>query len=208
MPNPTYEQLIAFAAGHLETREAESVAAFVQADKHAAGIVNAWRAVQGLVAGDDGIEPSAAALARAKAMFAGRAASSPMVPAAVGWIASIDRFIARLVYDSRLQPASVRFADNNDRITLTFETDDGEVDLQATRSGSDRPSWQVRGQIAGSQPARREVAMVARDGHSPAAYMTTNEHGEFAFDIAPGSYDLLVRRGNAANVLSPIELLA
>lgn len=207
MPNPTYEQLIAYAAGQLATGEAAAVAAFVQTDKHAAGVVNAWRAVQGLLAGDDSVEPSVAALARAKAIFAGRAVPSSIAATAAGWIASVDRFVARLVYDSRLQPASVRFADNNDRITLTFETDDGEVDLQASRIDSDRPSWRIMGQIAGAQPARREVAIVLRGSNSPTAIMTSSEHGEFAFDIAPGSYDLLVRRGKTTNLLSPIELL-
>lgn len=208
MPTFTDEQLIAFAAGELAPPETAAVAAFVQSDRRAADLVNAWRVVRGLVASDDGAEPSMAAITRAKAIFVGRAVRNSVASTVSGWIGAVDRFVARLVYDSRVQPAAVRFADNDDRITLTFATDDGEIDVQASRAEGEIAMWRLMGQIADAQPGLRDVALV-RHGESVAATSATSDaHGEFAFDIPPGEYDLLVRAGDGAIVLSPIALHA
>ena len=51
-----------------------------------------------------------------------------------GWLDRVQGLIARLVYDSRVQPAAVRFTGVRDQILLTYDTDLGEIEIEARRS--------------------------------------------------------------------------
>jgi hypothetical protein len=224
MAAPTYEQLIAFAAGELPMGEAAAVAAHVQGDPDAAAVVSAWRTASETLRRDDSVAPSAAAMQRARAIFAQRAATmSSSTSRVAGWIESAQRFLAHLAYDSRVQPAAVRFAGDDDRINLTFETEEGDIDVQAERlrdEDSAESRWRVVGQIsdAGSDEddGPREVALVRHDEAIPVVLAITDEHGVFALETDSGAYELLIRAAAKAGsqttaaeriiVLSPVEL--
>ena len=206
MPKPTYEELIAYAAGNMPPDQADLVSASVRSDPAAAAVVNAWRAVHRLVAGDDSVQPSSAALARAKAVFEQRSSPTRVGTAIESWISAIDRFAARLIYDSRVQPATVRHGQPDDRLMLTFETDEGEVDVQAERLGASG-RWRIMGQIAGSSIAQRDVAAVACGSAQIAGRTVSDDRGGFTLDVPPGEYELLLRRGEGATLLAPLPLV-
>ena len=205
MAKPTYEQLIAYASGNLPADLIESVAATLRTDPSAAAVVNQWRLVHRLVAGDDSVEPSAAALLRAKAVFERHSSATAGGATIASWTSAVDRLIARVIYNSRLQPETVRHADADDRILLTLELDDGEVDLQALRiAGSGR--WRIIGQIAGSNCAARDVALIGHGSAQPAGNAISDDRGAFALEAPAGEYELLIRRGEGAVVLAPLSL--
>lgn len=213
---PTDDQLIAYAAGELSAADARAVAAHVQRDAKAAALVAAYRAVRSTVQSDDGAAPPQRAIERAKAIFHTRDATVANRPGVLAsWIESVDRFIATVIYDSRVQPAAVRFADPTagDRINLTFETEGGEVDVQAERLGErhevgrEARRWRIMGQISSDSPGgRRELALVHRDASAAPLHAVADEHGTFIIDASAGAYELLLRDGNRVFVLTPIEL--
>lgn len=206
MATPTFEQLIAYAAGDLSPESARAVEANIGSDPKAAAVVQAWRAARQLVASDDGVEPPAAALARARAIFNSRAVAGGAAGMLASWISAIDRVVARLVYDSRLQPAAVRHADTQDRLILTFETDDGEVDLQAERLPQ-AAGWRILGQVTESgSAALREIALMSHGADSLTATAVSDERGMFSLEAPTGEYELLIRRGERAIVLAPLSL--
>lgn len=213
MVTPTFEQLIAFAAGDLPEPQRNQVASFVASNPDAAAAVNAWRTVSRIAAGDDSVEVPAAALARAKSIFNSRAAQSARPSVVANWLQAIDRFVATLIYDSRVQPASVRFAESDDRRTMTFQTADGDVDLQAERipepvvEGASQPArWRIMGQVAEPECAARDIALVEHEGNSPLVQVLTDARGTFSVECPAGRFDILIRRGDGSIVLSPIDL--
>ena len=128
----SYEQLLAYAEGALRGGEAKEVADYIARDREAGETVERYRLAKLRFATDDSVPPPDAAVARAQAIF------KAAVPATrSSWIAAFDRLVAKLVYDSRLQPMAVRYADTGDRIDLTYATDDAEIDLQAARIAGD-----------------------------------------------------------------------
>jgi hypothetical protein len=210
MAAPSYEQLIAFAAGELPDEQAAAVDAHVQRNAEAAAIMTAWRVVHETVRGDDGVNPSSAAIERARAIFAQRAAAAPASSGFARWLEGAQQFVARLVYDSRVQPAAVRFAGEDDRINLTFETDTGEVDLQAERLHSEdagEQRWRIVGQISESASGSREVALARAGSRDAVKVVAADEHGVFNFETGPGAYDLLINRGMEAPAAERVVVL-
>ena len=212
MTTPSYEDLIAYAAGELSPEQAAIVASSVTNDPRAAAIVMAWQMAREALRQDDGVEPSSAAITRARAIFAQRTAISAPADRVATWIENAQRFIARLVYDSRLQPAAVRFGGEDDRINLTFETESGEIDLQAERLPEEEKGqrWRLMGQISGATGSALEIALAQRGSSVPVMLAATDEHGGFALETDPGDYDLLIRvnddaDGDRVTVLSPLE---
>jgi hypothetical protein len=163
---------------------------------------------------DDSVEPSSEAMSRAKAIFAQRAMAPSAASNAAAWLENAQRFIARLVYDSRVQPAAVRFAGQADRINLSFETETGEIDVQAERlpeEERDGPWWRVVGQISDATAGRSEIALARRGSNDALLGAATDEHGGVSLETLPGEYDLLIRAAREAAlerviVLSPLGL--
>jgi hypothetical protein len=215
-PEPTDEQLLAFAAGELAGEQARAVAAYVEREPWAAAMVAAYRAARHAVESDDSVAPPKHAVERAKAIFHSRVAKAARPGMLASWMESVDRFMAKIIYDSRLQPAAVRFADPSaqDRINLTFETEAGEVDVQAERvtdvqtAHDANNQWRIMGQISESKSTstRRELALLERDSSEVVGHWFSDEHGAFALDASSGEYELLLRSGDRAIVLTPIVL--
>lgn len=201
----TYEQLIAYAAGTLPADQADRVAAHLQADRDAASTVARFRLAQRAVATDDSVAPPASALSRAKSIFQPRAETSG------SWLDAIDRLVAKIIFDSRVQPMAVRSATQvADRVNLTFATDDAEVDLQAecvftTEAGPPGAKrWQVMGQISGltAEVQATAAALTFPGTNQPVVEASVDPHGAFSFDVSSGEFDLLIRT-EAGVVLLP-----
>lgn len=207
-PNVNYEQIIAYAAGMLTGAEAAKVESHLASHPDDSQTVARYRLAKQLIATDDSVEPSAAAIARARAIFAQHTAK----PNRLGWLEAVDRFIARLVFDSRVQPVALRYADVGGRINLTYETERAEIDLQAERvsqsDGAER--WRLIGQVSATDspatPKPRPVTLMTAQTQSVVTETTSNERGGFSLDVAPGRYDLYLGVGEGVVVVPGIEV--
>lgn len=206
--NITYQQLIAFAAGELSPQGSAQVKEYVSRSPAAAATVASYQAVRRCVAEDDSVAPSAGAVALARAIFRSEAAS-----AGLDWLDRVAATVARLIFDSRLQPVGVRYAGTGRRIQLTFETDDLEVDLQAepvspADRDDSRPRWRLMGQInpaADSQDIA--VAAVRHRAAGAMAQTRTDDRGWFVLEVPPGRYDLCLELPDGPVVLPDLELV-
>jgi hypothetical protein len=164
-----------------------------------------------ITATDDSVAPSEQAILRAKAAF--KPASRP---AGASWLQAVDRFIARLVFDSRVHQVAVRYADAGDRVTMTYESDVAEIDLQADRmrSSDDCESWRFIGQVsrltAGSsehsQNQRATASLTASGAKTSTADVTVDQRGSFTFDAPAGKYELVIRLPDGTVVIPDIEV--
>ena len=199
--------LLAYAAGELNPERARVVEAHLANHPDAAGLVALYRRVAKRVASDDSVAPSSAAIAKARGIF-----RRPATAARPGWLDRVDALIARLVFDSRVQPMAVRTTGLEDRLQLAFETDDLEVDLQAERiepaPGQPRQdAWRLVGQIlTEGEPGARPVAAVAAGTSEVIAETETDERLAFELTLAPGRYDLCFGQPGKTVVLPGIEL--
>jgi anti-sigma factor RsiW len=193
-----YEDLIAFAAGELDADRAARLEAELASDPGARRTVDAFRRVAAIAASDNSVAPSADAVLRAKAVFDAAALRAGR-PA--GWWVALERVVAALCFDSRVQPVAVRYADAGARIQLAFESDRAEIDLQAERlaaepgAGAIAPAasgaarWRLTGQIAGERLGSCRVVLLDADGAAVDETMT-DERGMFIFDVESGRYEL------------------
>ena len=206
-PDVTYEQIIAYAAGTLSSNEAAQVEAHLASHPRDAQTVARYRLAVHALATDDSVEPSPAAIVRAKAVF------KPLAKAnRIGWLEAVDRFIAKLVFDSRVQPVALRYSHADDRINLTFAADDAELDLQAERvaqaEGAER--WRLIGQVSSADENQvrqgSPVALTQAGTTRVVAETSADERGGFTFEAAPGKYDLFVQTSHGVLVASNIEI--
>jgi anti-sigma factor RsiW len=207
-PTITDEQLIAFAAGELTGQEAARVESRLATDAEAARLVALYRRVRERMNEDDAPEPPAETLARAKALFARRPTES-----GPGWLERLQSVIATLVYDSRLQPAAVRYDAADDRLQLTYETEEASIDLQAQRqepAGTQEVSkrWRLIGQVSSDSELEEglEAALLPAGGAAPIAVVEADERLIFTLDVESGLYDLRVRFADVIIVLPGIEI--
>lgn len=201
-PAVTYEQLIAFAAGALTGPDAQAVERYVSRNADAAATVARFRLVQERVASDDSVEPSPQALARAHRIFSEHRSQ----PEGLGWLDAVDRFIARLIFDSRVTPMAVRSSALEQRINLTFELAEGELDLQAETVGDvETPRWRLMGQVSNAG-LLREVALAKAGSTALIAHACADEHGAFEIEAPAGRYDLHLRFDDGQSVAGELAL--
>jgi hypothetical protein len=130
----------------------------------------------------------------------------------LSWLDAIDRFIATLVFDSRVQPVALRYSGTDDRINLTFAADQAELDLQAERiaqaEGADR--WRIMGQVTSLQGDRGDlsvpVAITRAGSKAVVAETVADARGGFTFETTPGRYDILIQTPQGVMVASNIDI--
>ena len=183
------DTLIAFAAGELDRQAAAAVEAQLSASPADAARLKRIRTLIDTMRTDDSVAPPAAALARAKALF--RAESRPVWR---DWLAALEEAVARLVSDSRAQPALAGFRSAGGAVQLTFESDTLEVDLELIPPSTDETRWTILGQLSSEEPiANTPVALVSeRDAHT-GSDAEADEHGVFKLQADPGEYELMIR---------------
>jgi hypothetical protein len=121
----TIEELLAYAAGELDTEESQLLESRVALDSRALGMIAWYRAVAQLIESDDFAPPPPRALKAAAALFNqladhGEAAKRP--PARpLKWLDRLDALVGALLFDSRLQPIAVRRGHAGELIQLAFQ---------------------------------------------------------------------------------------
>lgn len=199
-PIDNLERLIAYASGALTGPDAASVEARLASDPEAAAVVARCRAAADAVRTDDSTEVPAEVIARAKRIF-----DPSFLPQRTSWLERLEQVVARVIFDSRVQPAVAGLRGAASGFQATFEIDEAEIDVHAepvqTYGRGEAPpgapgsgQWSVRGQVM--TPAERggvrRVALVTRDQRSPALETTADARGRFSFTAAPGEYDLYI----------------
>jgi anti-sigma factor RsiW len=204
----TDEQLIAFAAGELAGEELARVESLLATDADAAQLVALYRRVSSRMAEDDSVEPPAETLARAKGLFEQRPVETD-----VSWLDRLQSVVASLVYDSRVQPAAVRYGTAGNRLQLTYETKEATIDLQAERQTSagaqeQPPRWRLIGQVSSdAEPGEAvQVALLPAGTTAPIAIVEADERFVFILDAEPGVYDLRVRLREVGVVLPDVDI--
>ena len=141
-PRIPYSQLIAFAAGELADEQAAQVEASLARHPEAVETVARYQMAQTTLQADDGADPPPEAVARAKAVFEARrdSAGEPSLGDRVG------QLIARLIYDSRAEPAlaGVRGAVTGFQLAYEMPESGAQLDLQADVDEGGAGVWWAR----------------------------------------------------------------
>ena len=203
----TYEQLIAFAAGELVGEPADRVEAYLAGHPEAAETVARYRTAGSVLRADDGVDPPPPAVADAKAIFRPRPAPSGG-PSVADVVAD---FMARLVYDSRAEPAlaGVRGAVTGFQLEYDLPESDAQLELQADvdDEGADSRRWRLVGQVsppASAPPAR--ITLCRAGSLTPIAQIDADERGVFVLKLDPGTYDLHVHLPGGVTVVPDIRM--
>ncbi len=200
----TYEQLIAYAAGELAADEAAEVEAHLARDPSAAATVARYRMAQATLRGDDSVEPPAESVARARAIFdPGRAAAArPSIGE------HVQRLVARLLYDSRAEPALAGLRGAGTGFQMSFELPGGaELDLQAEPADEADGAWRLLGQVAPVLPRSKLRVSLCRAGSLlPIRTIEADERGAFALRVEPGTFDLHVSMPAGAVVIPDLRI--
>jgi hypothetical protein len=209
-PRITDDQLIEFAAGLLDSSNPglrKRIEKHLQDNLDAAQLVHQVRAIKAVLGGDDSVAPTEAALRRAKAVFT----PLPTSTAKRSWLEAVDRIVARLVFDSRVQPLAVRFVDAGSRFNLSYRAGEGEIDLQAERQAETEAApqerWTVMGQVSGVKDVAGLSVILTTEGRQEVVAETvTNPHGEFTLQAMAGSFDVHIAMPEGVAVLSNVQL--
>ena len=205
----SYERLIAFAGGEVAGPEAETIAAHVAACPDCAATVARYTAARSAVADDAWAPVPAAAMTRAKELFA-RFGPRPVVVERTSPLAALRRLVATITFDSSVGAGLAGARGVGEAYTLVYSSDVAEIELQVEPSpgGSARGEWQIMGQITPREELGAEAARVglAAPGGEPEAWADADEHGYFSLVTMPGRYDILVALPSALLSLPALDV--
>jgi hypothetical protein len=203
------ETLLAYADGALSPSRSREVEAHLATHSDDADLVSQYRLIKQRVSSDDSTEPSASAIARARAIF--NPAALPKKERA-SWLAAADRFVARCVFDSRVEALAVRSAGAEQLVNVSYEAAGAEIDIQAERvetgaPGAKKMHWHILGQIntIGEAGAAR-IALTQSGSIAPIMEFNADEHGSFSIQTMPGRYDLHIRLSSGVVVLPNLNM--
>ena len=203
----THQQLIAYAAGELRGADAQQVEAHLKRDPEAARTVHRYRLARQTVLGDDGVNPPTEVLERARLIF------DPTLHAAdrQSLADCVGDLIARLIFDSRAQPAmaGLRGPATSFQMTWQLAPDSGmELDLQAELT--DTPGgeqWQLVGQVTSRDPIGPMTVDLCHAGSTASVHsVEADERGSFVLRVEPGPYDLHLHMPGGHTVVPDIRL--
>ncbi|GEM_PF-1767682 len=210
-PKINTRQLLAYAANELSSEEAQVIEAHLANSPAAAKTVAVYRRVSNIVRTDDTVAPSESVLAKVRSIY--RAEHFAKASSSVGsWLDRAADTIARMVFDSRVELAGVRYSDQGCRFQLSYETQVSEIDLDFeaipdTETTGMPPRWRLMGQAGGEEDlARIRVAAVQAGSSAIVAEVTSDENAVFTMELTPGRYDLLFDLPEGAVVISEVEL--
>ena len=197
------DMLLAYATGELPPAEAAEVSEYLDRHPAAAAMVARFRASRAAAATDETVAAPPDVVRRAKEIF-----DPARLPRPATWFERLDQLVADLVFDSRLQPATVRLGPADEQVQLAWEAGGIEVDLQARRvAGDGGARWRVIGQVGAEAPPAGLRVAVRRGGDGPVvAETTTGEGCTFSVELADGRYDLLLERPDGVLVLENLRL--
>lgn len=196
----TNEQLIRYATGELESKEVAETEAHLLSSPQATKYIEKVRSVLKTMQTDDTQAPSLSLIKRTVATFSAVEERSPLA-----WLEPLRQVIAKLIFDSRAQPALAGFRGSSDGYQLTYKNELACVDLGVTKQQTHRDTFRLRGQTTTEQ--KREfgsVALLETGGKTPHAVAEMDKHGRFKIDAKPGKYDLAVQIGDEALIVQEI----
>lgn len=200
------DRLAALASGDLAPEEALAAEAEAERSAEASSALAVMRTVIAALRTDDSTEPTATSLQRAKAVFARMRAGQ----AQRSWLDGIVESIAKLVHDTRAQPALAGFRGAADGYQLTFEANELEIDLQieqSSGSADDGALCQVIGQVSTpTGPGAKSIAFTAPGTRESLAEIATDSRGVFSIALPRGRYDLLVEGSGGVVVVSGLDV--
>ncbi|MHC4413815.1 MAG: anti-sigma factor family protein [Planctomycetota bacterium] len=208
-PTITYQQLLRYAAGELSGPEAVEIEAHLARDPDAAATVSRYRLVRATLLADDGVDPPPEVVAKAKALFRRRAEVSKRPP---GLIDQVAATIARLIFDSRVQPALAGLRGPATGFQLTYELSGARLDLEVEPAEPAEPAaegagWRLLGQIASPRPLPAvRVALCQAGTDEPVCAVESDERGAFALDAQPGTYDLRIHLPDGVAVVPDLRI--
>ncbi len=187
------EHLIAYAAGDLPPAERVDVESWLARHPDAQAKVARYRAARDALRTDEGVDPPPEVVARARSIAA--RATRQETPSLADTVVLV---IARLLFDSRTQPAVAGLRGDTTGFQLGYSLSgvpgvDAELDLQfepASGSGDDE-RWRIMGHVASPTSLGEFEVRVCRSGTS-AALQTARSDARGGFDarVEPGRYDL------------------
>lgn len=192
------EKIIALFAGELTPEEASEVERMIAGDP---ALQRRWELLETLrqtVAQDDAADVPAEVIARAKGLFreVSQAERAPEGGSAIQeWLAALDCVVARLIFDSRRQPALAGFRCVAELVRLSYETDIAEIDLELdTGEEQGKEIVTIFGQIsAADDPGGAAVVLTAPGMQESLAQTVCDASGMFKAVLPRGTYDLHLR---------------
>lgn len=200
---PTFEQLVALAAGELSPADAAALNDALAAQPDAAGDLAYLRRVIETMRADRSVSAPAEQIAEAMSIFKAKPAVSVL-----DWLSDLGRAVATLVFDSRVQPALAGFRRSAATVEfeLSFELGETEIDLQIHAPLAEDEGGRIRGQIHLMPPFENcEVALV-RAGGELVGQARPDAEGMFVLEAPCGEYELLVRLADRVAVLPGIRV--
>ena len=200
-----FEKLLSFISGQLHADEADAVAAHVAGCPACGAIVARFREVQAVVRASAEAAPSAAVLARAKALFVPpRPVPGPPPRPSFGDV--IRRVIGELSFDSRGAFALGGVRGSMSGYQLAFESEEADVDLQIEPPDDEGAGWRLLGQVDPHDAGPVGAVELMPVGGERGVAAEIDAHGVFALRTPPGHYDLVVRRAEVELVLPGLEI--
>ncbi len=186
---PSDSEVVAYALGELGNAEAAPVARAVAASPGLAAEVEAIRQVVAMLHADDSVAPPPRTVARALGLLAEQRPS-----ALAGWLAGGRRIVARLIGDTRAQPALAGFRGQRDGSHHAYDCETATLDLGIAPEGQGVESpWRVRGQVTSKDGTQANSAVLVRpDTGEAVAAAIPDDRGLFRLVVPAGSYDLFV----------------
>lgn len=185
------EQLLAYAAGDLDETQRAEIEAQLAGDAEARATLKLFELARTAVSQDDTVAPPAHVIARAQGIY-----TAPQRAAKESWFDKAAQLVARLVFDSRTQPALAGLRSVSHACSLAYETDQDSVDVQAEpqRDADGRiTAWQIVGQVEHDEDAPTcPVAFIRSHDKSVAAESTLDARGVFTLDLEPGVYEIRI----------------
>ena len=195
-----YDTLIALALGEPVYHETEALTSHLAACPECQRAIRLLQSARDTTQLDARAIPSAAALARVRALM-----PSPATPAGSPF-AGLKRVFGALAFDGRQAYAAAGLRGSSDAYLLSYTQGEAALDLQIEPpSDDDGVSWHITGQIDAPDLATpAEIAVLG--GRATRALTTTDAFGVFAVTIAPGNYDLLIGLGDRVIVFPEVEV--
>ncbi|UCD75506.1 MAG: hypothetical protein JSV91_01035 [Phycisphaerales bacterium] len=197
------EQLVSFVLGELDQDEAAAIAVHLASSAPAAEYVAKLREVLETMRSDDSEAPTAAAVRAGMAAFTQQAHSMPLA-----WLEQAQRYVLRLVYDTRAQPALAGFRGGDAGYQFAYGGEHGRVDLRVTPAEQGQLGrWSVRGQVTTPEGVNiGSVALVTGGTSSTVGISVPDQHGQFRFDAEAGKYDVAVELDTGALIAPGLEI--
>jgi hypothetical protein len=158
------------------------------------GELEAWRGVLGLLRTSNSFAPPPGVVQNAFAIFDG------FQPRPSAW----QRLVASLTFDSRTQAGLAGARDvRSDSFQLLFEAEGLDIDLLCERTVE---GWRISGQAVAAD-AEGAPGIAELSSREATTESEIDARGEFRLvDLAPGTYDLVLRAGGREVVLGGIAL--